>query len=99
LAHFPKHVIEFAQQKASELEDYQSVTGTEMEGDDEPAAKKRKLAEQEGKEIISEFLSQVKQLPLTTLSSEKALEELNKLKEGVRAKNNTYVDDVLARGS
>ena len=40
--------LQFAQQKASELEDYQSVglAGTELEGDDEPAVKKRKLAKQ-----------------------------------------------------
>ena len=37
-----------ARQKASELEDYQSlsVAGTQLEGDDEPAIKKRKMAKE-----------------------------------------------------
>lgn len=37
-----------ARQKANELEDYQtvSVAGTHLEGDDEPAVKKRKMAKE-----------------------------------------------------
>ena len=54
---------------------------------------------QEGEKIISDFLSEVKKLPLSSMSEDQALEELNKLKETVKAKNNPYVDDVLARGS
>ena len=48
LAHFPKSVVEFAKKKASELEDFQSInlTGTGLEGDDEPAVKKRKLVKE-----------------------------------------------------
>lgn len=37
-----------ARQKANELEDYQtvSVAGTQLDGDDEPAVKKRKMAKE-----------------------------------------------------
>lgn len=40
--------LQFAKEKAAELEDYQSVSmaDTGMKGDDEPAVKKRKLAKQ-----------------------------------------------------
>ena len=40
--------FQFAKQKASELEDYQSLSleGTDLEGEGEPAVKKRKLAKQ-----------------------------------------------------
>ncbi len=41
-------VLQFAKQKANELEDYQniSLSGTDLEGRDEPAIKKRKLAKE-----------------------------------------------------
>ena len=44
-------------------------------------------------------MTKVKKLPLSTLSSEQALEELEKLKAEVKAKNNPFVQDVLARGT
>ncbi|KAK7478892.1 hypothetical protein BaRGS_00029873 [Batillaria attramentaria] len=99
LAHFPKHVIEFAKQKASELEDYQSVsvTGTQLEGDDEPAVKKRKLAKQEGEEIIKTFLSRCKELASSDKTPDQLMSEVEKLKAEVDAKNNPYIQDVLAR--
>ena len=45
------HSVSFhqcARQKANELEDYQtvSVAGTQLDGDDEPAVKKRKMAKE-----------------------------------------------------
>lgn len=100
LAHFPKNVIEFAKNKASELEDFQNVSlsGTDLEGDSEPAVKKRKLAKEEGEDIIKDFLSKVKKLPLSTLSPDEAITELSKLKACVKEKNNPYVEDVISRG-
>ncbi|OWF42758.1 DNA mismatch repair protein Msh2 [Mizuhopecten yessoensis] len=96
LAHFPKNVIEFAKNKASELEDFQNVclSGTDLEGDSEPAVKKRKLVKEEGEDIIKDFLSKVKKLPLSSLSPDEAIAELNKLKACVKEKNNPYVEDV-----
>ncbi|XP_077977328.1 DNA mismatch repair protein Msh2-like [Glandiceps talaboti] len=100
LAHFPQKVIDFAKQKAAELEDYQSISLSDsgLEGQDEPAAKKRRLAKEDGEEIIKDFLSKVKALPLATMTTKEALEEIDKLKSDVKAKNNPYVEDILARG-
>ncbi|CAG2197296.1 MSH2 [Mytilus edulis] len=100
LAHFPKNVIDFAKKKASELEDFQSIslTGTGLEGNDEPAVKKRKVVKEEGEEIIEEFLKKVKALPIDSMSEGDLTKELNKLKDNVKSKNNPYVNDVLARG-
>ncbi|CAC5426826.1 MSH2 [Mytilus coruscus] len=100
LAHFPKNVIDFAKKKASELEDFQSISliGTGLEGNDEPAVKKRKLVKEEGEEIIEEFLKKVKALPIDSLSEGDLSKEMNKLKDSVKSKNNPYVNDVLARG-
>lgn len=41
-------MFQFAREKACELEDYQciSLSGTDLEGDEEPAVKKRKLVKQ-----------------------------------------------------
>ena len=41
-------IFQFAKEKACELEDYQSISlsGTDLEGSDEPAVKKRKLIKQ-----------------------------------------------------
>ncbi|XP_014768650.1 DNA mismatch repair protein Msh2 [Octopus bimaculoides] len=98
LAHFPKHVIEFAKNKAKELEDFQSVDlqGTDMAGDDEPAVKKRKSEKQEGERIIEDFLKSVKNLPLDTLTNEQLKSEISNLKAGVESKNNLYIKDILS---
>ncbi|XP_012937980.1 DNA mismatch repair protein Msh2 [Aplysia californica] len=101
LAHFPKHVIEAAKEKASELEDFQNI-GLESEGlagDDEPAVKKRKLAKQEGEEIIQDFLSKVRKLPHDTLTSEELLDKVKEFKTEVMAKDNPFIKDLLARKS
>ncbi|ESO85742.1 hypothetical protein LOTGIDRAFT_195636 [Lottia gigantea] len=99
LAHFPKHVIEFAKEKARELEDFQCVNlqGTDLYGDDEPAVKKRKLVKEEGEEIIEKFLNTVKKLPIDTMSDTDLQKEMEKLKAEVKAKNNPYVNDILAK--
>ncbi|XP_052811979.1 DNA mismatch repair protein Msh2-like [Mya arenaria] len=99
LAHFPKHVVEFAREKACELEDYQcvSLTGTDLEGDGEPAVKKRKLVKQEGEELISGFLTQVRSLPMGSLSDQELEEKVAALRADVLAKNNSYIADILAR--
>ena len=54
---------------------------------------------QEGEEIIADFLKKVRALPLSDLSEEDAMVQLNKLKLEVKEKNNPYVEDVLARGT
>lgn len=48
LAHFPLKVINNAKVKAAELEDYQSIAASDgcMEGLDEPAAKRKRMAKE-----------------------------------------------------
>lgn len=101
LAHFPKHVIQFAKEKACELEDYQcvSLSGTDLEGDDEPAVKKRKLVKQEGESLISDFLKKAREIPVDTLSDEEVAKHIEALKSDLKAKNNSYIEDILARKS
>ncbi|GFN93737.1 DNA mismatch repair protein [Plakobranchus ocellatus] len=98
LAHFPKHVIQDAKEKAAELEDFQMIAleGSGLEGDDESAVKRRKLVKQEGQEIIDDFVKKVKELP-KDLSEEDLMAAVNKLKEEVERKDNPYVKDVLAK--
>ncbi|XP_060580063.1 DNA mismatch repair protein Msh2-like [Ruditapes philippinarum] len=101
LAHFPKHVIQFAKEKACELEDYQciSLSGTDLEGEDEPAVKKRKLVKQEGEELITEFLKKAREIPVASLSKEEVAKKIESLKTDLKAKNNSYIEDILARKS
>ncbi len=54
---------------------------------------------QEGEEIIKDFLNKVKQLPMSSMSENDALAEVKKLKDEIAAKNNPYIQDVLARGT
>ncbi|XP_033113304.1 DNA mismatch repair protein Msh2-like [Anneissia japonica] len=97
LAHFPEKVINFAKQKAAELEDYQSTPVGGMEGDDEPAAKKRRLAKKDGEEIIKDFLKNVKAIEMEGMSVEEAVAAVDKLKAEVKEKNNAYITDILAQ--
>ncbi|KAH3728455.1 hypothetical protein DPMN_054412 [Dreissena polymorpha] len=101
LAHFPKHVVEFAREKACELEDYQSISlsGTGMEGEDEPAVKKRKLVKQEGEQLIADFLAKVKALPVDKLTDKELEEKVESFKKEIKAKKNSYIEDILARKS
>ncbi|XP_059154557.1 LOW QUALITY PROTEIN: DNA mismatch repair protein Msh2-like [Physella acuta] len=99
LAHFPKDVIEEAKIKASELEDFQNINleGTGLEGDDEPAVKRRKLAKEEGFQIMQDFLAKVKRSAVKDMSQEEAMSAINKLKAEVDQHNNPYIKDLLAR--
>ncbi|ELU00339.1 hypothetical protein CAPTEDRAFT_184281 [Capitella teleta] len=101
LAHFPKQVIEFAKKKASELEDYQNVSlqGSELEGQDEPAVKKRKVVREDGEQLIESFLKEVKDLASQTKDANELYAGIQKLKSQVMEKDNLYVKDVLARAT
>ena len=54
---------------------------------------------QEGEDIIQDFLQKVKKLPLDSLSSEELEVKVNELKAEVKAKENPYIKDLLARKS
>ncbi|XP_071486616.1 DNA mismatch repair protein Msh2-like [Diadema antillarum] len=102
LAHFPQKVVDFAREKAAELEDFQSIassSATSMEGLDEPTAKRRRQDKQEGEVIIQDFVSKVKNLPIDQLSEDELAKHLEALKEEVSAKGNSYIQDLLSRGT
>ncbi|KAG1677894.1 DNA mismatch repair protein Msh2 [Nymphon striatum] len=101
LAHFPPRVINLAKRKACELEDFQSdiISGTDLDGDGEMAVKKRKMAKQEGENIINEFLKEVKALASSQLSDCEINEKINELKAKVEIKKNPYVQGILAVNS
>ncbi|XP_063954624.1 DNA mismatch repair protein Msh2-like [Lytechinus pictus] len=102
LAHFPQKVIDFAKERAAELEDFQSIASsvsTSMEGLDEPSAKKRRLDKQEGEAIIQDFMSKVKAIPLDELSEDEVMSRIQSLKADVQAKKNSYIEELLSRGT
>lgn len=102
LAHFPTSVIEFARQKAAELEDFQGSTAVLGEGiiDSDTGtspAKRRRLVKQEGEELIRDFLSQVAKLSVETMTEDQIAYQVSKLKDDILARNNSYIQDILAK--
>lgn len=101
LAHFPKSVIEFAKQKAAELEDFHGNTAALGEGIVDPdtgtsPAKRRRLIKQDGEEIIKDFLTQVAKLSVETMTEEQLAHEMSILKDKMLARKDPYIQDLLA---
>lgn len=51
----------------------------------------------DGEEIIKDFLSQVAKLPVESMTKEKTSQEVARLKEQVLARNNPYIQELLAK--
>ncbi|XP_065184148.1 DNA mismatch repair protein Msh2-like isoform X2 [Sycon ciliatum] len=98
LAHFPASVVEFARHKAVELEGHRSgkfVCSAGGDGD-EPTAKRRKVVEEEGEKIMSDFLAAVEALSRKELPTADFSSKLEELRSGVLSQNNEYVAAVLS---
>ena len=52
---------------------------------------------QDGEEIIKDFLSQVAKLPVENMTDEQTAEKVAKLKKNVLARNNPYIQELLAK--
>lgn len=68
--------------------------------DGEPAAKRKKTEAEEGEKMISEFLSHAEQLfegqRRGELSQEEVQQQLEAMKKGVMASENSYIQNILA---
>ncbi|KAJ3607840.1 hypothetical protein NHX12_024891 [Muraenolepis orangiensis] len=93
LACFPPSVVAMAKEKAAELEEFQEPADEEAG----PGAKKRCTDRLAGEKMIQDFLEQVKSLPVATMSDEEVKAKLRRMKEELVAKNNCYIDEILAR--
>lgn len=93
MARFPTQVVEAAKRKLADLEgEYGTDSG--------PPKRSKGVSAQDvasGQELISEFLDQIRRLPLDTESSRThSVGEARRLREELIAKNNTYVGSLLA---
>lgn len=101
IAHFPKHVVDFAKEKAKELEDFQ-VLSNDKECDQfneassgEPVAKKRRSEKKEGDEIIRKFVEKFRSLHEANLNDDELVKSVTAIKEEVLACGNQYVIDII----
>jgi DNA mismatch repair protein MSH2 len=93
------YLFQFAKVKANDLEDYQTISHTMEEGDADGAsdAKKRRLTKQHGEEIINDFLTKIKALPVGNMSPGQLKAEISKLRNEVAASDNPFIQDILTR--
>jgi len=99
LAHFPQHVIEFARKRARELEDFQGTSARldDVSSDYDAAAKKRRVAKQEGMQIIDGFLRKVLEIPMNELSEVEVESKVEELRSQVKRTDNMYVKELLVK--
>ncbi|XP_065649917.1 DNA mismatch repair protein Msh2 isoform X2 [Hydra vulgaris] len=100
IADFPKHVIEFAKQKAKELEDFHVYRNGDSdafgEGSTmEDVAKKRRMDKKASETIISELLMKLKNIPTENRSDEEIIAEIDLIKKHAMLSGNPYVIDLL----
>eukprot|EP01134_Creolimax_fragrantissima_P000450 CFRG0450T1 len=91
LAKFPPTVIEMAKRKASDLEDFKSNDGLS----DEETRKRAKIDKEAGDKLVDKFLSDVKALPLLTVSPSEAVAMVRTLKNALKLEGNSYIQKLL----
>ncbi|XP_062510244.1 DNA mismatch repair protein Msh2-like isoform X2 [Corticium candelabrum] len=93
LAHFPSHVIQFAKQKAEDLEGTHGFW--DVADDAVPAAKRQKTEKEEGLEIIRDFLDKVKVCVQSCNAETDFGKEMLKLKDEVLDSQNSFIRFLL----
>jgi len=104
IAQFPERVIQFAKEKARELEDdagyLQDDTNKSMYSEassDVSSAKKRRQEKKEGEEIIKELMKKVDKLSSANLSDEEFMSELKSIREEAISGDNDYIKELIGR--
>lgn len=108
MANFPQSVLLSAKRKAEELERYSSTNmihalgsnNKDVDGDvdmdlQQPQKKMRTREELEGEEILSRFVDEFCQLPLTSMTEEESRKKLNEMKEKLEKDPNPFVQKML----
>ncbi|XKL61911.1 hypothetical protein PGB90_001744 [Kerria lacca] len=93
IAKFPSKVVEVAEHKLEELEDFLVLKDTPMSDEDRTKILK------EGGEVIDEFLNQCKELRTKNLDKKEFEKEFNILKQAVLDKKNPYIEALLKKTS
>lgn len=105
IVHFPASVIQFAKEKARELEDFhpESIPEDMDDGNyseassDISVAMKQRLEKKEGELIIDELLEKIKRIDHVNQTDEQLQLELDSIKQEALRKNNNYITGLLAR--
>ncbi|XP_033840804.1 DNA mismatch repair protein Msh2 [Periophthalmus magnuspinnatus] len=96
LACFPAAVVAAAKEKASDLEEFQELAAEE-EKEEEPESKRRRTDKQVGEGLIMDFLQKVRSLPVSNMADTEVKSELQRMKEELASKNNSYISEILKR--
>ena len=96
IAHFPLHVIEYAKQKAKELESFQvSYNATDDSKHDfneisvdKPEAKRRRLDIKESNDLVAAMIQKIRAIPIENQSDEEIMRRINLLKEEAKNSGN-----------
>jgi len=99
LAHFPKHVIEFAKNKAKELEDFQVTTeqNDSIVIDAASDAKKRRTERKDGEKLVESLLEKLSSIPIHGRTDDEIFNDVQKIKQEALSLNNKYITNFLVR--
>lgn len=98
VAHFPKNVIQFAKEKAKELENFQisndigdNNTSYDETSTDASTAKKRRLMIQESNDTVARILKQIRGSKIHNKSDEEIISQIKQIKEELLGSGNQYL--------